>query len=96
MESLTIGLKAHTSKSWLKYPCDKEVLNSSDSFSKKISGAAFRQSEVKLPVTSDLSGFSFFTAVLTRSAVNREIVFLAAAVSVALLVDLCRNRFCTI
>ena len=75
LESLTIGLRAHTSKSWLKHPWDKEVLKSSDSFSKKTSGAAFRQSEVKLPVTSDLSGLSFFTAVFTRSAVNREIVF---------------------
>ena len=74
LESFTIGQRAQESNSRLKKPWVREALNNEESFSKKMCGAAFRQSEVKLPVTSDLSGFSFFTAVLTRSAVKREIV----------------------
>ena len=68
-------------------------MNSSDNLVKNIFGAAFKQSEVKVPVTSDLSGFSFFTAVLTTSAVKRAIVVLAAAVFSATLSVIFRNRF---
>ena len=79
--SFTIGLRAHTSKSWLRYPCRRHALNSADNFSKKMLGAAFKQSEVKFPETSDLSGFSFLTAVFRKSAVTNATVSLASAAS---------------
>ena len=66
----------------------RESLKREASFSKNMLGADFRQSEVKLPVTSDLSGLSFLTAVLIKSAVNREIVALASLVSVSTLLSI--------